>query len=62
MNENVAVHLLPCPFCGSNAHITHKNCASRVECKNRFSDCSMNMRTHHKATDEEAIKAWNTRV
>lgn len=59
---NVRLGILPCPFCGGNAHVTHKRGESRVECKGRFFDCPVNLRTHHKPTDEEAIKAWNTRA
>lgn len=59
---NDGLGLLPCPFCGSNARLAHKRGESKVECKGRFFDCPMNMRTHYKATDKDAIKAWNTRA
>ena len=59
---NAGLGLLPCPFCGSNARLAHKRGESKVECKGRFFDCPVNMRTHYKTTDEEAIKAWNTRA
>lgn len=59
---NAGLGLLPCPFCGGEAHLTHGPRGMRAECKKRFDGCNMNMRTHHQITELEAINAWNTRA
>ena len=59
---NAGLGLLPCPFCGGIAVITHKDSRSRVECLGRFEGCKINMRTHSQPNDELAIAAWNTRA
>ena len=51
-----------CPFCGSPAVVTLKWDEYRVECKERFNTCPVNMRTHGHKTMEEAIEEWNTRA
>jgi hypothetical protein len=53
---------LPCAFCGGRAVITLRSGGYRVECVDRFDGCPMNARTHHCATEQEAIGLWNQRA
>jgi len=58
------IQLKNCPFCGSEAHATHRiNKGHRVECTERHNKevCPVNMRTHHFNTKEDAAEAWNNR-
>lgn len=50
--------LLPCPFCGGEAHITNFEVFGGVRyviCE----DCGARMQ---KPTEQEAVTAWNTRA
>lgn len=67
----MAEELKPCPFCGGKAVVTFKRNSQsydgqkgghRIECENRMTTCSMNMRTHHASQERKAVKAWNKRV
>lgn len=55
--------LLPCPFCGEDAHFVHyesyDNDDWSVECVN--ADCELEPSTRCYFTKEQAIEAWNTR-
>ena len=55
MSEN----LLPCPFCGGEAHISASSDGYGVECWNR--SC-IDMQMEEIPTEAEAIAAWNTRA
>ena len=51
--------LKPCPFCGNKARVWRTNYATFVECVN-YSAKSHQVELSA-VTEEEAIKAWNTR-
>ena len=54
--------LAPCPFCGSEANIFHRDGIEftySVECSNE-EDCNGSVSSLE--NEEEAIKTWNTRV
>jgi len=62
-------YLKPCDFCGADAERQtrfSKGGDNRilhiVQCERRFDTCLMNARTKKCATQEEAAKAWNTRI
>lgn len=51
--------LLPCPFCGGEAHISASSDGYGVECWNRR---CIDMQLEELPTEAEAIAAWNTRT
>lgn len=51
--------LLPCPFCGGEAHISASSDGYGVECWNRR---CIDMQMEEIPTEAEAIEAWNTRA
>lgn len=51
--------LLPCPFCGDEAHISMSSDGYGVECWNRR---CIDMQLEEIPTEAEAIAAWNTRA
>ena len=53
----------PCPFCGSEATIEHKNVLETwiVECSNTNCPASYMIGNDYD-TEEEAIEAWNRRA
>jgi hypothetical protein len=53
--------LASCPFCNGDALRSETPRGYRVECSNRWQGCPMNMRTHHRLTQEAADAAWDTR-
>ena len=55
------IKLKPCPFCGSEADTAYNTRFNyQVFCTN--DECFMSTITmYDKATEEEAIEAWNTR-
>ena len=50
--------LLPCPFCGGEAHMSLSSDGYGVECWNRR---CIDMQMEQIPTEAEAIAAWNTR-
>lgn len=53
-----------CPFCGGDpvVEFSHKRNGWKAQCENRNTPkYPMNMRTHYHFSEEEALKAWNTR-
>jgi hypothetical protein len=62
----MSVKLLPCPFCGSNAHITEEDSRFFAGCDDCF--CAVGeaydgcaMPNHCFYEEEAAAQAWNTR-
>ena len=57
--------LKPCPFCGTKSAVLNEYTAMSghsyyyIECRNK--KCNINPVTHNFGTEEEAIKAWDTR-
>lgn len=51
--------LLPCPFCGGEAHISASSDGYGVECWNRR---CIDIQLEQIPTEAEAIEAWNTRA
>lgn len=63
--ETNGITLLPCPFCGGEARIMHLPAVEpsarwHVDCAN-FSGCEIGPFLW-RATEQEAIDAWNTRA
>ena len=60
--EREAKKLLPCPFCGADAHIEdgRNDRPWLVECPN--SDCHAQPFMDHADTRKQAIAAWNART
>lgn len=54
--------LLCCPFCGGAGVVTIRPRGFRVECENRKTYCSMNMRTRHASETGLAKELWNKRA
>lgn len=51
--------LLPCPFCGGEAHISVSSDGYGIECAN---DRCLDMMLDQLPSEAEAIAAWNTRA
>lgn len=51
--------LLPCPFCGGEAHMSASSDGYGVQCWNRR---CIDMQMEEIPTEAEAIAAWNARV
>lgn len=54
------IKLLPCPFCGAEAHMWSWNYGTRIDCS-RW-NASKHLVGIGGATQEEAIEAWNKRA
>lgn len=54
--------LLPCPFCGGEAHVFHYSSAIRDEVWRAVCDKPFCAQGPDGYTEAEAIEAWNTRV
>ena len=62
-----SVELLPCPFCGGEAHSQTNSSRSKQHSKYVWAEhadnCPMQCsRMHHWQTEAQAIAAWNTRA